>query len=175
MTDAELRELAEKGSRRGMGVLGKDAQDLAEGCLALLDRFVGMKHQHRIFQDRYLKDIDERAPHLYVESARLNARLAEMDADYATLFVESVQLKARLAEVDAKREDLQQKLTERFDDEVLNMVPKSEAERGEVVKACPECGAYLIAQGPSGRWVCGRCNIGFAEPAYWQRVDGRQS
>lgn len=50
---------------------------------------------------------------------------------------EAKALKERLAEVEAERDELQQKLTERFDDEVLNMVPRAER---EVVKACPRCG-----------------------------------
>ncbi len=49
-----------------------------------------------------------------------------------------------------------------------------EASRGEVVKACPNCGAHLIArgEGPQARFVCGRCDIPFTEPAYYQRVNG---
>lgn len=47
------------------------------------------------------------------------------------------------------------------------------ASPSEIVEACPQCGAHLIAQGPAGplqRWVCGTCDARFDEPAYYQRV-----
>lgn len=46
-------------------------------------------------------------------------------------------------------------------------------ERGEVVKACPHCGAHiyhLFKRSEYEAWVCGYCKKEFTEPDLWQHV-----
>lgn len=78
-------------------------------------------------------------------------------------------ISARLAEVEAERDDYK-RLFRDLDDEVN----KRDAERGEVVKACPKCdGAALEnSRGPWAKYYCMTCLHDFDEPAYWQRVRG---
>lgn len=55
---------------------------------------------------------------------------------------------------------------------VLALLAK-EAQRGEVVPACPKCRSFAEIMPPAGDifdWYCSDCDLDFTEPAYYQRI-----
>lgn len=94
------------------------------------------------------------------------------DQDREALYLEVLALSARLAEVEAALDIAQQaavewrtKLAER-----LVLERAHEADRGEILKACPRCRIGQSMALPGGTMFHCPCGYSYHEPSYWQRV-----
>ncbi len=126
---------------------------------------------------------DPPAGHLVGSYAHLLVTLAK---GYLALSAKLQEAEQALQEVQAERDALREKLEEAaaeietlrvWQQEVSALMVAEKASHGEIVKACPACGAHEPT-GQDRAWivtgrpmlVCPRCRHQFIEPAFWQRV-----
>lgn len=175
MIPEELLKLAHEILDAGAGL---SAGALAEGYLALS---VQLEEQQQAYRDE-LKDVQR---HLEAAEQETSVLKEMLDNSYQA----RRELDAQIKDIEASRGEVVQAFVGSnglVDEAALTNTVHAilgTYQGGEVVKACPQCGAQANQSERTGvnpawthlpgwrPWFCGDCKREYDEPAYWQRVE----